>query len=97
MNNFHAKLAVTFFSVKDGGKEKPTQGEWYACPLIFPNGKALDCRLYLEGRRFMPGDEGDLYVKFLDYENAVSLLSVGQLLQLWDGGVVGRARVIEIY
>ncbi len=94
-------VKVRFKTSAEGGrktslKRKTSLGpNFYACPLMV-DGKAYDCRLLIGDKEVKLGEYYELPVKFLDTDLALSNLSVGKSIALWEDKEVADGEVTRI-
>jgi hypothetical protein len=79
---------------EEGGQKSHIFGEFYSCPMLI-DGEGFDCRLMIKGLELLPGTWLEVPVKFLNRDLAISNLSIGKAVVLWEGkdiadGVVTR-------
>lgn len=91
----NAVIRVRFLPRQEGGRHKPVEGRFYACPL-FVGGKGFDCRLILNGRRLELGTEYEVPVSFLNPDDVLSTLRPGVDVLLWEGFPVAKGVVVSV-
>jgi hypothetical protein len=94
-----AIIEIRFKTTSEGGRTMPiglSKVPFYACPLL-ANEQAFDCRIFLDGKLLELGKIYELPVKFMNSEFALSLLSVGEHLTLWEGKEVADGKILEIF
>jgi hypothetical protein len=88
---------VTFLPTAEGGRQGPTQADWYGCPLHF-EGDYFDIRFDLSSIGCVsPGETVRVPARFLFPELIKPRLAVGSLFTLWEGRTVGQGRVLKIH
>ena len=88
---------VRLLPTVEGGRGGPTPSDFFGCPFIMPNGDYHDARMDLGMHGSLaPGEAARLSIKFLNPKTALSKLSIGSVLQLWEGKVIGEATVVDI-
>jgi hypothetical protein len=89
-----AIIFVRFLTTEEGGRQSSIEGDRYGCPLMIDDTQGFDCRFILEGVSvFELGKEYEIAVKFLNPENALSHLSEGDEISLWEGNKIGVGTV----
>lgn len=95
--NPHAVIKVQFFTAAEGGREKPIVAASYGCPILAA-GKGFDCRFVLDREKaFPPGQLHLIEVSFLSPGEARHSLHRGQEIELWEGKVIARGVIQEIF
>ena len=98
--NPDAFITVRFKTTAEGGRQGaiviPERPEYhYGCPL-FVDGEAFDCRLLITGQTLQLGETYELPIKFLNPDLAVSKLSPGKLVTLWEGKDIATGKVVRL-
>jgi hypothetical protein len=90
-----AYIEVRFRTTEEGGRKSPVVGAFYACPM-FIDGEGFDCRLFIKGLKLNLGSYYEVPLKFLNREMALSRLSVGKIVTLWEGRDVADGKITKI-
>ena len=97
MNEVAAQLFadVTLYTTENGGRLGSTPPEWFACPCVINREdlQGWDCRILLGGIPMSPGDTRRVEIIFLSPESALPKLRAAGAFFLWEGRVIGEARV----
>ena len=91
---------VTLYPSEAGGRKGPLRGDlqqFYGCPCkIKPQDfDAWDSRFTIDGEIIQPGETRRLGVRFLSRERAMPLFQNAGIFYLWEGRIIGEARVIQ--
>jgi hypothetical protein len=89
-------IKVRFKTTKEGGRRGPIIiGEKpYGCPLIV-DGEAFECRLLVNAQTLRLGGVYEIPVKFLNPSMALSKLSPGRCVSLWEGKDIAIGEVLR--
>lgn len=80
-----------------GGRAGPTPAGWWGCPLSI-DGDLFDARFDLsEMGAMLPGESRVVPVKFLCADLVRLRLIVGHELRVWEGGIIGDAKVLVLH
>jgi len=92
-----AIIKVRFKTTAEGGRQGPLIiGETpYGCPL-FVEGEAFDCRLLVRAQTLELGNAYELPIKFLNPRAALSKLSPGKPVILWEGKRIATGEVVRL-
>jgi len=90
-------IRVRFKTHDEGGREHAIAvGEKpYGCPLLIGD-DAFDCRILISDRTLQLGETYELPVKFLRPELALTRLSVGEPVRLWEGKEIAAGNVVRV-
>jgi hypothetical protein len=90
---------VTLYTTENGGRLGSTPPEWFACPCKINRDdlQGWDCRILLGGIPMSPGDTRRVEIIFLSPESALPKFSAAGAFFLWEGRVIGEARVVRKY
>jgi hypothetical protein len=91
---------VFLYLTKEGGRENPLRGDltkWYGCPCKMQKDdyNAYDCRIFIDGLIIQPGETHRLGMTFLSPEQALPLFHKSARFYLWEGRIIGEARIVE--
>jgi hypothetical protein len=91
---------VTLYPTSEGGRSGPLRGDlhpWFGCPCKIQKDdhEAWDARLLIDGVVIEPGETRRLGVAFLSREQAVPIFAAAAHFFLWEGRIIGEARVID--
>lgn len=89
-------IEVRFNTPDEDGRKTPISGNTYSCPL-FIDEEAFDCRIQIGNQVIVLGVWYQLAVKFLIRDRAVSKLSLGKSIFLWEGKKIAQGKVVEIF
>jgi hypothetical protein len=88
--------SVRFYPTDEGGREGPTPGRLFRCPLEF-EGERFDCGLLLDAiGPLEPGMCASVPVSLLAPQLLKSRLRVGSRFTLWELGTIAEGTVEEI-
>lgn len=93
-----AVIKVRFKTAAEGGRHRSiviAEKGHYGCPL-FVDGQAFDCRFLVEAQTLSLGETYELPVKFLAPDLALSKLSPGKTVTLWEGGEIATGQVVRL-
>jgi len=82
------------YGVQEGGRGGPTPPDEWGC-LLGVADKYFDCRVMLEGKPLVPGEQRSVRVKLLDAESARGVFVPGRAFVIFDGSIVGEGTVAE--
>ncbi len=94
-------IKVRFRTSSEGGRKTsikrktPFGVDYYACPLIV-DGKFYDCRLLVGDNEIELGDHYEVAVTFLNRDSALTNLSIGKKVTLWEGKEVADGTITKI-
>lgn len=91
-----AILRLRFSTTAEGGRSAAVQGPTYSCPLVIDS-FAFDCRLIFSEDRLDLGSFYEVGVKSLDSAGALSRLTAGTKVSIWEGRIVGWAEVLTVF
>ena len=90
-------IQVRFLTTAEGGRQSSIKSDRYGCPLMIDETQGFDCRFVLDGASvFELGNEYEIAVSFLNPEKALSHLSEGDTIFLWEGKKIGEGTVKTI-
>jgi hypothetical protein len=90
-------IKVRFKTTEEGGRQKNIviRNRFYGCPL-YVDGEAFDCRVLVNDQTLDLGKAYELPVKFLRPDLALSKLSVGKSIMLWEMKTIAEGVVEQI-
>jgi hypothetical protein len=88
---------IHLFSKEQGGRTQPIPPIQFGCPLFFQD-EGFDCRLLLDqiGNPLLLGETMIVPIKFLNSNNILPRMKVGDQFLLWEGKYIAEGEVIEI-
>ena len=91
---------VTLYSTENGGRQTPLRGDlrpWFSCPCKIrkEDDRGWECRLLVDGVVFEPGETRRVGISFLSREQAVPIFFAAKNFFLWEGRIIGEARIVE--
>lgn len=92
-----AIIRVRFLSEMEGGRKTPIMmGDVrYGCPL-WAQGMYFDCRFVsADASVLVPGGTYDVAIRFMNPKEALSTITPGADVHLWEGRVIAVGKVIE--
>jgi hypothetical protein len=93
---FDIRAQITFLTTAEGGRQSPTPANFFSCPMIIKH-QRFDSRLQLTEIGFIsPGDTVEVPIKFLDTDQVLSLLTVGESFELWESRTIARGKVLSL-
>ena len=91
-----AVIELSLLTAEDGGRSGPTPTSWFGCPMAI-DGRYFDARIDLTNvGSISPGDTVEVPIRFLEAGVALPLLTVGKVFSLWEGRIIGHAKVLSI-
>ena len=88
---------ISLLTTEAGGRKTSTGSDWYGCPMQV-DGQYFDARIDLsELGPVSPGQTILAPLKFLSPELALCHFPVGKAFALWEGRVIGSAKVLATY
>jgi hypothetical protein len=87
-------LEVSFKTPEEGGRKNPVVGPQYGCPILI-DGEYFDCRMLLDTTQLILGKIYRLPVQFLSPHLVLPKLSIGKVVGLWEGKIIGSGKVIQ--
>ena len=94
--NPDALVEIRFRTPEEGGRKEPFLGGEYHCPL-FVDGEAFDCRLYFGALKVTLGERYEVPIKFIAGTSALSKLTEGKKIVLWEGKEIADGKVVKLY
>ena len=92
--NPDAKITVRFLETQEGGRKSDVVASNYGCPLMV-DGEAFDCRfLPFQEDVYHLGRTYEIPIKFLSPDLALSHLSVGVRITLWEGKTIAAGTIL---
>lgn len=86
---------VTLFPSEEGRKG-PLPEKRFSCRIKVKS-SFFDLRIILtEIKNFAPGSTAKVPVKFLDPENAMANINIGEVYELWELKPIGTLKIIKI-
>ncbi len=90
-------VELTLLPSASGGRAGPTPSAWFGCPVSI-SGEYLDARFDLTTVGGVAlGQAIQVPLKFIFPEFAMPQITVGQVLTLYAGRIIGHARVISVH
>ena len=93
--NHDAVIRVRLLTRAEGGRTIPVSGKHFGCPLIIDD-EYFDCRLILMDMELQLGLSYDVPVVFLDAATVMPKLKIGKQLSLWEGKIIGHAKIMSV-
>lgn len=87
---------LNLFPTEAGGRLGPTPSDKFSCVMVIDE-MNFDVRIYLDGiGSIYPSQTVRVPVRFLDWEHAEKLCSVGKRIFLREGRIIGDGVIDEI-
>jgi len=90
---------VTLYPTNQGGLKGPIGPDWFGCPCFLhkdcSDAFAWDCRLLLQGRSMLPGENRRLEISFLSGERATQVVRAAGKFYLWSLRIIGEGIVVS--